>query len=114
MRDNLVNQIELVSEGACWREERTGLHSLEFIETRRHWFTGPVPHATGGSVNVLNLVEGSAAVIDSPYGAFRPLVIHYGETVIVPAAAAHYVVTPLGEDAPHATVKASVRDEHAL
>jgi hypothetical protein len=26
------------------------------IETRRHWFTEPVEHHTGGTVNVLNLV----------------------------------------------------------
>ena len=25
--------------GDGWREERTGLHEREFIETRRHWFT---------------------------------------------------------------------------
>ena len=29
-----------------WREERTGLHEREFIETRRHWFTKKVPHDT--------------------------------------------------------------------
>src|SRR5262249_6616971 len=43
-------------EGAC--EERTGLNEMEFIETRRHWFTGKVHHHTDGGVNVLNLVEG--------------------------------------------------------
>jgi hypothetical protein len=30
----------------------------EFIETRRHWFTGKVAHHTGGGVNVLNVIEG--------------------------------------------------------
>lgn len=46
------------AEGEDWREERTGLHENEFIETRRHWFSGKVPHNTGGGVNVLNVVEG--------------------------------------------------------
>jgi hypothetical protein len=54
----LVNRIEPLGVGETWREERTGLHEREFIETRRHWFTGRVPHDTGGGVNVLNLVEG--------------------------------------------------------
>ncbi len=114
VRNNLVNQTELVSEGACWREERTGLHSLEFIETRRHWFNGPTPHFTGGSVNVLNLVEGTEAVIESPDAAFDPFVVHYAETVIVPASVGRYLVTPLGDHMPHATVKASVRNEHGV
>ena len=36
----LVNRIEPLGSGEGWREERTGLHEREFIETRRHWFTG--------------------------------------------------------------------------
>ena len=30
-----------LASGEGWREERTGLHEREFIETRRHWFTDP-------------------------------------------------------------------------
>ena len=37
--DNLVNRFEPLGRGDGWREERTGLHEREFIETRRHWFT---------------------------------------------------------------------------
>ena len=44
-----------------WGEERTGLHELEFIETRRHWFTGRSRTTREGTVNVLNLVEGEEA-----------------------------------------------------
>jgi len=40
---NLVNRFQAVASGDGWREERTGLHDLEFIETRRHWFTKTVP-----------------------------------------------------------------------
>ena len=52
-RRELVNRIEPLARGDGWREERTGLHEREFIETRRHWFTKPVPHDTRGGVNVL-------------------------------------------------------------
>ena len=76
---------EVVAPGDGWREERTGLHELEFIETRRHWFTDVVQHDTHGTVNVLNLVEGEEAVVESPTGAFAPFVVHYAETFIVPA-----------------------------
>lgn len=93
---SLVNRFEPVASGEGWREERTGLHELEFIETRRHWFTGTVPHHTDGTVNVLNLVEGAEAIVESPVGAFQPFVVHYAETFIVPAHVGAYTIRPHG------------------
>ena len=43
VEDNLIDQVVPITEGEGWREERTGLHQLEFIETRRHWITGTCP-----------------------------------------------------------------------
>jgi mannose-6-phosphate isomerase class I len=108
---NLVDRVRPVSQGEGWREESTGLHPFEFIETRRHWFTGPVTHHTGGTVNVLNLVEGPAAVVESPSADFEPLVVHYAETFVVPASVGGYRVRPLGgAQTPLATIKAYVRE----
>lgn len=110
-QNNLVDQVELVAEGEGWKEERTGLHDLEFIEVRRHWFTDSVPHDTRGTVNVLNLVEGSEAIIESPSSAFEPFIVHYAETFIVPAAVGEYTIRPHGRGVGEtlATVKAFVR-----
>jgi len=110
---NLINRIEPMGEGPGWREERTGLHELEFIETRRHWFTSTTPHDTLGTVNVLNLVEGDEAIVESPTGAFDPFVVHYAETFIVPAAIGEYQISPTGRSIGKtcATIKASVRNE---
>jgi mannose-6-phosphate isomerase class I len=110
-RKHLVNRIEPVATGDGWREERTGLHELEFIETRRHWFTGTVPHDTAGTVHVLNLVEGREAIVESPTGAFAPFIVHYAETFIVPAAVGPYTIRPHGAAAGSecATMKAFVR-----
>jgi len=110
-RRELVNRIVPVGAGAGWAEERTGLHELEFIETRRHWFTGTVPHDTHGGVNVLNLVEGREALVESPTGAFPPLTVHYAETFIVPASVGPYTIRPSegAAGAPCATIKAYVR-----
>jgi hypothetical protein len=60
-------------EAPGWIEERTGLHELQFIETRRHWFTSPVEHDASTGVHVLNLVEGEEAIVESPTAAFEPL-----------------------------------------
>lgn len=111
VRNNLVNRFEPVANGSGWREERTGLHEREFIETRRHWFTGKVSHNTNGGVNVLNLVEGNEAVVESPSGAFAPFPIHYAETFIIPAAVGAYTIRPTGDSQGKecATVKAYVR-----
>jgi hypothetical protein len=112
VRKNLINQIEPVAQGPGWREERTGLHQLEFIETRRHWFTGPTPHETGNTVNVLNLVDGEEAVVESPTNAFEPFVVHYAETFIAPAAIGAYRISPTGQSIGKscATIKAFVRN----
>ncbi len=111
VRRQLINRFEPVACGEGWREERTGLHEFEFIETRRHWFTGTVPHHTADGVNVLNLVEGEEAVVESPAGAFAPFAVHYAETFIVPAAVGPYTIRPSGRSAgqPCATIKAFVR-----
>lgn len=108
---NLVGQVREVDRGADWVEERTGLHDLEFLEVRRHWFTGTVQHDTRGTLNVLNLVEGAEAVVESPTDAFEPFVVHYAETFIVPAAVGMYSIRPHGpgEGQRLGTVKASVR-----
>jgi len=108
---NLINRIEALGNGDGWREERTGLHEREFIETRRHWFSKPVPHDTHGGLNVLNLVQGEAAIVESPDRAFEPVVVHYAETFIVPAAVGPYTIRPheLSTGRECATVKALVR-----
>jgi mannose-6-phosphate isomerase class I len=110
-KKNLVNCFEPLAAGDGWREERTGLHEREFIETRRHWFTKCVLHNTHGGVNVLNLVEGEEAVVESPTGAFEPFIVHYAETFIVPAAVGEYTIRPHGKSvgAECATLKAFVR-----
>ena len=110
-RQHLVNQIVKVAEGDGWVEERTGLHKAEFIETRRHWFSATVPHDTGGGVNVINLVEGEEALVESPTGAFTPFVVHYAETFIVPAHVGAYTIRPHGLSVGKtcATLKAYVR-----
>lgn len=110
-REQLVNRVEPIAEGDGWREERTGLHTNEFIETRRHWFTGKVNHHTNGGVNVLNVIEGDELVVESPTGAFEPFEVHYAETFIIPAAVGEYTIRPceasVGKEC--GTIKAYIR-----
>ena len=111
----MINCIQPLGSGEGWREEATGLHEREFIETRRHWFNKPVLHDTQGTLNVMNLVEGDAAVVESPQGAFEPFVVHYAETFIIPANVGAYIVRPLDakNERQLATLKAFVRASHS-
>lgn len=111
VKEHLANHFSTVASGDGWEEECTGLHPNEFIETRRHWFTSPVTHHTGDSVNVLNLIEGDEAIVESPTGAFDPFVVHYAETFIIPACLGTYSIRPYGlsEGKKCGTIKASVR-----
>lgn len=113
VRRSLINRVEFVTKGEGWTEERTGLHELEFIETRRSWFREKALHDTHGTVNVLNLVEGREATVESPTGEFEPFVVHYAETFIVPAAVGPYTVRPSGESqgSECGTIKAFVRSQ---
>ena len=103
------NCFEPVASGEGWREERTGLHEAEFIETRRHWFTVPVQHDTCDGVQVFNLIEGAVAVVESPTQAFEPFTVHYAETFIIPASVGRYTIRPLEPGASCGTIKAYVR-----
>ncbi|MCR5004224.1 MAG: class I mannose-6-phosphate isomerase, partial [Bacteroidales bacterium] len=97
IKENLVNHFEPVASGEGWEEIRTGLHPAEFIETRRMRFTGKAPFNTGDSVQVLNLVEGEEAVVESPSGSFEPFVVHYAETFIIPACLGDFTIRPFGK-----------------
>ena len=106
---NLVNAIEVVRDGEDYLEEHTGLHELEFIETRRFTTCGMTQHDASEGFHMLNLVDGSSAVVESPVGAFDPFVVHYAETFVVPAAAGRYSIRPEREGEQIMFVKAYVR-----
>lgn len=111
VENELINRIEVVAKGDGWVEERTGLHEREFIETRRHWFSKPVLHKSNGSVNVMMLVDGDEAVVESLEGLFEPFIVHYAEAFIIPAAIKSFRISPHGTSKGKtiATIKAYVR-----
>lgn len=111
VEEHLINQFQKINEGDGWIEEKTGLHNSQFIETRRHWFSKPVPHKANGSVTVFNLVEGDEATVSSPVNAFEPFTVHYAETFIIPASIQEYIIEPTGKSVGKkiATIKAFVR-----
>lgn len=98
VKDNLVDRIYEVERTDGYVEEHTGLHELEFIETRRYWIEKEVKIQTQGIFNMLNLVEGTQAVIESPDNEFSPYYVNYAETFIIPASVREYIIRPVKDE----------------
>lgn len=111
LKKHLTNPFEPLIRGDGWRQERMRAREEGIIEIRRHWFTKTAPHHTHGGVNILSLFQGEKAIIESPTGAFEPLVIRNGETIVVPAAVGRYKISPPGATASQelGTIRAFVR-----
>jgi len=107
--ENLVSRTEVLRQEEGFTEEHTGLHALEPIETRRLSVEEGASARVSchGSVNMLNLVEGGACLIESTDGSFPPFEVHYAETFIVPACAGEYLVR--AEGGPVRVMQAFVR-----
>jgi mannose-6-phosphate isomerase class I len=110
-KSNLINNIQTIKDEKDCKEERTGLHELQFIETRRYWHSSTVTHITGDSLNVLMIVEGEEAVVESPNGFFESFHVNYAEAFIIPVTVKEYTIRPTGksEGKEIATIKAYVR-----
>ena len=92
VKEHLVNATyEVKEDGNDCKIEHTGLHELEFIETRRYTIKENSFHKTHGTVNMLNLIDGKSAVIE---GDFEPFIVHYAETFIIPASIKEYTIKP--------------------
>lgn len=102
VRANLVSPVVPVTRETEIKgviEEKTGLHPLEFIETRRYWLEPGVwlPEHTQGTFSMLNLVEGEQILVCSPSGKWDPFEVHYAETFILPAALGPFELVNTGK-----------------
>lgn len=95
VKDNIVNHFETLHDDIDYKEVKTGLHELEFIETHVYTSSNTVTHNTNGNLNVLNLVDGISALVESPKNLFKPFEVHYAETFIIPASVGEYSIKPI-------------------
>lgn len=109
VKDNLINRFETLAETPEFSEVKTGLHELEFIETRVTTSKTTTFHKSNGEFAMLNLVDGKSVIIESPTGTFLPFIVHYAETFIVPANAGDYTIRAELEGEEYKVLKAYVR-----
>lgn len=88
----------------------TGLHELEFIETRRWWIHDALELTCNNSVNMLNVVQGGPVQVvpDSGSNQDDPLIVSFAETFIVPESVQSYRIVNLGST-PSAIIQAHIR-----
>ncbi len=91
VNEQLINTVKPIND----KEEYTGLHELEFLETRRFTFSDFADIDTYDRVNVANLVEGKKAVIQSIDGRFEDYEVHYAETFVIPSTIHKFRITCL-------------------
>ncbi len=107
VKEHLVNSIYEVNEDCgATKVEHTGLHELEFIETRRYTIETITYHDTNQNLNMLNLIDGQKAIVKGNFGSF---IVHYAETFIVPACVGRYSIEPYECDS-IMVIKAYVRN----
>lgn len=92
VKAQLVNRVEVLNTDERYIEERTGLHELEFIETRRYWVNDFVEIDNHQQFHMLNLIQGTSCIIASLDQSFEPLTVHYAETFIIPANVSGYKI----------------------
>ncbi|WP_324612433.1 class I mannose-6-phosphate isomerase [Massiliimalia timonensis] len=97
IENNLIHREKTLMKDERNQIEKTGLHELEFIETRRYTINYSLQCVTDDSVHVLNLVEGEEIEVASPTNQFSPLRVHYAETFFIPASAEEYILRPAGK-----------------
>ncbi|GAA0890873.1 class I mannose-6-phosphate isomerase [Fulvivirga kasyanovii] len=83
-------------------------HEGDQLSIKRLWFEDKLHLQTNGGIQVLNLVEGDEAVIESPQNKFAPFFVHFAESFIIPAGIAEYTITPTAKGKRCAVLRISV------
>lgn len=109
VNNEFYNNTKVLYEEERIKEEHTGLHDLEPIETRRVTFSKKVYQKTENSVNMLNLVDGEHVQVVSFDKSFEPFDVYYGETFIIPEKVKEYYMVPKGETKEAIVMKAFIR-----
>ena len=109
VKENLINRFEILAQNREFIEVKTGLHELEFIETHVITTERCARIASDGEFAMLTLVDGRAALVESPAGAFPPYKVNYAETFVMPASAGDYAVRPYLDGEAIKVLKANVR-----
>ena len=93
----LVSHPEVIRQGPDWQLIHLPTHPEHFFDVFRFDFQNSFEWETGGSFNVLNLVERGPVVLETQAG-YRPR-FNWAETFVIPAASGRYRLVNEGSGA---------------
>jgi mannose-6-phosphate isomerase len=96
VKENLVQEPQLVSRGDDWAEYIIGEHDLLYFNLSRLEFVTSIEGDTQGKFHVLNLVDGERVHVQSLQNPEFGYIQHYLDVIVVPANIGKYKVTNLG------------------
>jgi mannose-6-phosphate isomerase len=96
VNQHLKQQPILIRSGQDWAEYLLGKLREIFYVVHRLEFTRKIDDHTDGKFHILTLVEGEKTMIQSKKNANRKIMMHFSETVIVPACFGEYSILNLG------------------
>jgi mannose-6-phosphate isomerase class I len=96
VKENLVQEPQLVKGGDGWAEYIVGEHELLYFSLRRLEFEKEIEGNTNGKFHVLTLVDGEKVQVQSLDNPELSYTQNYLDVVVVPANMGRYVVKNLG------------------
>lgn len=108
-KQSLFDHIKVLSDSDGIKREQTGLYDTEAITTQRLTLSAPSLENVEDSVNMLSVVDGEGAIIESVDGSFSPYTVYYAETFIIPEKVKQYRICPLRDGQSIMVLKAFVR-----
>jgi mannose-6-phosphate isomerase class I len=88
VRQELVARPSVTAGGPGWRIVHLPTHPAHFYDVQKFEFEDSIDGSTGGSCQVMNLVEGEWITVETAGGMRQR--INYAETFIIPAAAGSF------------------------
>jgi mannose-6-phosphate isomerase len=92
VKENLIQQPQLVKSGTGWAEYIVGEHDLLYISLRRLEFENLIEGDTNGKFHVLTLVDGENVTIQSIDNPELCYTLNYLDVVVVPANMGKYKI----------------------
>lgn len=96
VKENLIQQPQLVRSGSGWAEYIVGEHDLLYFSLRRLEFEKTIEGDTDGKFHVLTLVDGEKVLVQSLDNLELSYTQNYLDVIVVPANMGKYKITNLG------------------
>lgn len=112
VKENLLQDPQIVRSGEGWAEYILGEHELLYYSLRRLEFEKTIEGDTGGKFHVLSLVDGEEVLIQSLDNPELSYTQKYLDVIVVPANMGKYLIRNLGNQ-PVVVHKTMLKDDFA-